>query len=98
MAGDSRPREMTIYSSTSKQNSAYGPATSTPVTAKPPSVPYPPHWENVADLRVFRTSAAEWEKLIGWRTDMRKRGWKLLKVSSEDTEVVAIFGRTKTKE
>lgn len=98
MAGDSRPREMTIYSSTSKQNSAYGPATSTPVTAKPSSVPYPPHWENVADLRVFRTSAAEWEKLIGWRTDMRKRGWKLLKVSSEDTEVVAIFGRTKTKE
>jgi len=98
MAGDSRPREMTIYSSTSKQNSAYGPATSTPVTAKPPSVPYPPHWENVADLRVFRTSAAEWEKLIGWRTDMRKRGWKLLKVSREDTEVVAIFGRTKTKE
>jgi len=89
---------MTIYSSTSKQNSAYGPTTSTPVTAKPSSVPYPPHWENVADLRVFRTTAAEWEKLIGWRTDMRKRGWKLLKVSSEDTEVVAIFGRTKTKE
>jgi hypothetical protein len=47
---------------------------------------------------VFRTSAEEWEKLIGWRTDMRKRGWKLLKVTSEETEVVAIFGRTKTKE
>jgi hypothetical protein len=68
------------------------------VTAKPSSAPYPRHWENVADLRVFRTTAAEWEKLIGWRTDMLKRGWKLLKVSSEDTEVVAIFGRTKTKE
>jgi len=52
----------------------------------------------VADLRVFRTSVEEWEKLIGWRTDMRKRGWKLLKVTSEETEVVAIFGRTKTKE
>ena len=63
-----------------------------------PTAPYPPHWANVADLRVFRTTAEEWEKLIGWRTDMRKRGWKLLKVSSEDTEVVAIFGRTKTKE
>jgi hypothetical protein len=72
------------------------------VTKQPPgspkSVPYPPHWENVADLRVFRTTAEEWEKLIGWRTDMLKRGWKLLKVTSEATEVVAIFGRTKTKE
>jgi hypothetical protein len=71
------------------------------VTTKPPAgtgSPYPPHWENVADLRVFRTSAGEWEKLIGWRTDMRKRGWKLLKVTSEESEVVAIFGRTKTKE
>jgi hypothetical protein len=72
------------------------------VTTQPPgspkSAPYPPHWENVADLRVFRTTAEEWEKLIVWRTDMRKRGWKLLKVMSEETEVVAIFGRTKTKE
>ncbi|HWC72695.1 MAG TPA: hypothetical protein VG454_02075 [Gemmatimonadales bacterium] len=74
------------------------------MTSKPhaapaaPASPYPPHWENVADLRVFRTTAAEWEKLIGWRTDMRKRGWKLLKVLIESSEVVAIFGRTKTKE
>ena len=72
------------------------------MTTQPPgpskAAPYPPHWENVADLRVFRTTAQEWEKLIGWRTDMRKRGWKLLKVMSEETEVVAIFGRTKTKE
>ncbi len=29
---------------------------------------------------------------------MLKRGWKLLKVTSEETEVVAIFGRTKSKE
>ncbi len=29
---------------------------------------------------------------------MLKRGWKLLKIMSEEIEVVAIFGRTKTKE
>ena len=57
--------------------------------------PYPPHWEDVADLRVFRTTALQWEKLIGWRADMRKRGWKLLRVSSDGPEMVAIFGRTK---
>jgi hypothetical protein len=71
------------------------------VTTKPPAspaTPYPPQWENVADLRVFRTSAEEWQKLIGWRTDMRRRGWKLLKITSEGAEVVAIFGRTKTKD
>ena len=72
------------------------------MTTQPPgspkSLPYPRHWENVADLRVFRATAEEWEKLIVWRTDMLKRGWKLLKVTSEETEVVAIFGRTKTKE
>ena len=61
------------------------------MTAKP----YPPQWEDVADLRVFRTTAEGWEKLIGWRNDMRKRGWKLLKVSSDGPEMVAIFGRTK---
>jgi hypothetical protein len=57
--------------------------------------PYPAQWEQVADLRVFRTTAQEWQKLIGWRTDMRKRGWKLLRVSSEGSEMVAVFGRTK---
>jgi hypothetical protein len=50
----------------------------------------------VADLRVFRTTAKEWEKLIGWRADMGKRGWKLLRVASDGPEMVAIFGRTKT--
>ena len=59
--------------------------------------PYPQHWEAVADLRVFRTTNEEWEKLIGWRSDMRKRGWKLLRVSSEGAELVAIFGRTKVE-
>jgi len=28
---------------------------------------------------------------------MRKRGWKLLRVSSEGAEMVAIFGRTKAE-
>ena len=57
--------------------------------------PYPAQWESVADLRVFRTTAVEWERLIVWRTDMLKRGWKLLRVTSEGSELVAIFGRTK---
>ena len=61
----------------------------------PASKPYPAHWEQVADLRVFRTTDQEWEKLIGWRADMRKRGWKLLRVSSDAGEMVAVFGRTK---
>jgi hypothetical protein len=57
--------------------------------------PYPQQWESVADLRVFRTTNEEWEKLISWRADMRRRGWKLLRVTSEGRELVAIFGRTK---
>ena len=61
------------------------------------SKPYPAHWESVADLRVFRTTEQQWEKLIGWRADMRKRGWKLLRVSSDGPEMVAIFGRTKAE-
>jgi hypothetical protein len=28
---------------------------------------------------------------------MRKRGWKLLRVASEGTEMVAVFGRTKAE-
>jgi hypothetical protein len=59
--------------------------------------PYPPQWEAVADLRVFRTTTQQWDKLITWRADMRKRGWKLLRVSSEGLEIVAIFGRTKAE-
>jgi hypothetical protein len=75
------------------------PISSTPANPPPPKTPpYPAHWETVADLRVFRTSAGEWEKLIVWRTDMRKRGWKLLKISSDGPEIVAIFGRTKIKD
>src|SRR5207253_3300337 len=85
---------MTICPATAgKQNSAYGPTALLPMS--PPSKPYPAQWEEVADLRVFRTTAEEWEKLIGWRADMRKRGWKLLGVASEGREMVAVFGRTR---
>jgi hypothetical protein len=59
------------------------------------SKPYPDTWEQVADLRVFRTSAKDWERLIAWRQDMRKRGWKLLKVTTDEVELVAVFGKTK---
>jgi hypothetical protein len=68
-----------------------------PPSSPPPVKPYPPQWESVADLRVFRATTEEWPKLIGWRADMRKRGWRLLRVSSEGLELVAIFGRTKTE-
>ena len=74
-----------------KQNSAYGPTTLHRMTGKP----YPAHWERVADLRVFRTTTQEWEKLIAWRTDMGKRGWRLLRVSHDGPELVAVFGRTR---
>ena len=67
-----------------------------PPPSSPTPEPYPPQWEAVADLRVFRTTSEEWEKLIGWRADMGKRGWKLLRVSSDGPELIAVFGRTKT--
>ena len=61
-----------------------------------PAKPYPDEWENVAHLRVLRTVAGDWDKLIGWRNDMTKRGFRLLKVTSDDKEIVAVFGKTKT--
>lgn len=66
--------------------------------AKTPSAaeqPYPLNWERVAELRVFRTPQAAWERLIAWRADMRKRGWRLLRVTSDADELVAVFGKTK---
>jgi hypothetical protein len=59
---------------------------------------YPRSWENVAHLRVLRTSTGEWDKVVSWRADMVKRGWKLLRVSSDAEEVVAVFGKTRTGE
>src|SRR5256885_14113042 len=87
---------MTICPQTAgKQNSAYGPTARLSMTL--PSKPYPPQCEQVADLRVFRTTTHEWEKLIGWRADMAKRGWKLLRVSDQGADIVAIFGRTQAE-
>jgi len=62
-----------------------------------PTKPYPTAWESVADLRVFRTSAAEWQKLVGWRHEMVRRGWKLLRVTHDGPELLAVFGRTKAE-
>jgi hypothetical protein len=65
-------------------------------TAQERLKPYPDAWEKSADLRVLRTAAGDWERLIAWRADMRKRGWKLLRVTSDESEMVAVFGKTKT--
>ena len=63
----------------------------------PGGQPYPDTWEEVAELRVFRTTAPKWASLIGWRAEMRRTGWKLLKVATESGEIVAVFGRTRAE-
>lgn len=65
------------------------------VTTDGPDRPYPAKWENVAHLRVFRTTAGDWPKVVSWRADMVKRGWRLLRVNSTPDEIVAVFGKTK---
>ena len=59
--------------------------------------PYPAAWEARADLRVFRADAKEWDRLIQWRADMRRRGWKLLQVTGDGDELVAVFGRSRAQ-
>jgi hypothetical protein len=59
------------------------------------SRPYPIDWERVAELRVFHATPQQWEKLIGWRSDMQRKGWRLLQVLSDSGDMVAVFGRTK---
>lgn len=59
--------------------------------------PYPEDWEAVAELRVFRTTEQRWQRLIGWRAEMGRKGWKLLQVTANRGEMVAVFGRTKDK-
>jgi hypothetical protein len=61
------------------------------------SRPYPADWESVADLRVLRTDAEDWPRLASWRQDMHRRGWRLLRVTSDGPELVAVFGRTKAE-
>jgi hypothetical protein len=57
--------------------------------------PYPLDWEGVAELRVFRTTEERWQRLMGWRSEIRRKGWRLLRVSAVAGEMVAVFGRTK---
>ena len=57
---------------------------------------YPAAWDEVAEIRVFRAKAGEWERLISWRADMKRKGWKLLRVNTGDTEITAVFGRTRS--
>ena len=63
----------------------------------PGSQPYPDVWEDVAELRVFRTTAPKWASLIGWRAEMLRKGWKLLRVTTQRGEIVAVFGRTRAE-
>lgn len=56
---------------------------------------YPKDWENQAEIRVLRAKPGEWEKLAGWRSDMSRRGWQLLRVHSDTQELVAVFGKTR---
>ncbi|MDX2193519.1 MAG: hypothetical protein NW201_09195 [Gemmatimonadales bacterium] len=59
--------------------------------------PYPPTWEETAEIRVFRTAHAEWDRLSQWFTDMRRHGWRLLRVTSDTRDLVAIFGKTRVR-
>ena len=65
-------------------------------TSQDQGKPYPESWEQVAELRVFRTSATDWDRLATWRQDMWKRGWRLLKVTTDEVELIAVFGKTKS--
>jgi hypothetical protein len=64
-------------------------------STEPAERPYPVDWEEVAELRVFRTTEERWQRLITWRSEMRRKGWRLLQVSAETGEMIAVFGRTK---
>ena len=68
-----------------------------PQPADTPNRAYPVEWDAVAELRVFRTTAPRWTSLIAWRAEMRRKGWKLLKVATESGEVIGVFGRTRAE-
>ena len=61
-------------------------------------VHYPTRWHDVADVRVLKAKTGEWHKLSLWRADMTRRGWSLLKVTTTESELMAVFGRTKSPE
>ena len=64
-------------------------------TPEPNGQPYPESWEDVAELRVFRTTPERWQRLIGWRNEMKEKGWRLLRVSELEGDLTAVFGRTR---
>ena len=55
--------------------------------------PYPAAWERATEIRVLRAPAGEWTKVVAWRTDLGRHGWKLLQLSSDDVEITAVFGK-----
>jgi len=57
--------------------------------------PYPESWEDVAEIRVFRTTPESWPRLCEWRDEMKEKGWRLLRVSDFDGDLAAVFGRTR---
>ena len=59
------------------------------------SQPYPDSWEDVAELRVFKTTPEQWQRLIGWRNEMKSKGWRLLQVKEIEGDLTAVFGRTR---
>ena len=58
--------------------------------------PYPEAWEQVADLRVLRGAPDDWHLLSRWTAEMQKQGWRLLRVTTQGDELVAVYGRSKT--
>jgi hypothetical protein len=65
------------------------------MTPPPAGKPYPPEWDAVAEIRTFRAAHAEWEKLAGWTADMRKHGYRLLRVTSDGGQIVAVYGKSR---
>jgi hypothetical protein len=45
----------------------------------------------------MRAPTDDWQKLIAWRIDLHKRGFRLLRVTSAHNEMVAIFGRSRDR-
>ncbi len=62
-----------------------------------PDRPYPQSWDDVAEIRVFCTTPERWQRLIGWRNEMKEKGWRLLRVSELEGDLAAVFGRTRAE-
>lgn len=57
--------------------------------------PYPPSWDDSAEIRVLKAGAGDWSKVTMWRNDLGRHGWKLLQLTSDEHEIVAVFGKTR---